>query len=127
MSIDRREHQAWLHRCIWQDRRHVAHHAWLALRQRIRARTVNLGRLPRLWRQPPLGYLVAVLAQLTAVSLTLQLRLVLLQAFTYRGALSFLVIVVVALRWGVGPSLLATLLGGALLKYRILPPTVAGA
>ena len=51
---------------------------------------------------------MAVLAQLAAVSLTLQLRYLLLQAFPYRGALSFLgalslvVVVCVALLWAVG-------------------------
>jgi K+-sensing histidine kinase KdpD len=88
----------------------------------VRAHAVVPDGLPRPWQHPPLGYLVAVLAQLVAVSLTLQLRLVLLQAFTYRGALSFLVVVCVALRWGAGPSLLTTLVGAALLNYRILPP-----
>jgi signal transduction histidine kinase len=65
---------------------------------------------------------VAVLAQLAAVSLTLQLRQVLLYAFPYHGALSFLVVAFVALRWGMGPSLVATLVGAALLNYFILPP-----
>jgi signal transduction histidine kinase len=69
---------------------------------------------------------VAVLAQLAAVSLTLQLCYLVVQAFPYRGALSFLVIVLVALRWGGGPSLLSTLVGAALLHYFLLPPQGAG-
>jgi signal transduction histidine kinase len=122
MSTDRREHMLRWHHHSSQDGRQMEHHAWLALRQRVRAHVVVPDSLPRLWQHPPLGYLVAVLAQLAAVSLTLQLRLVLLQAFTYRGALSLLVVVAVALRWGAGPSLLSTLVGAALLNYRALPP-----
>jgi signal transduction histidine kinase len=49
------------------------------------------------------------------------LRYLLVQAFPYRGALSFLVVVLVALRWGGGPSLLTTLVGAALLHYFLLP------
>ena len=94
-------------------------------RQWVQAHTVVPDRLPPLWRHPPLGYLVAVLAQAAAVSLTLHLHHVLMDGFAYQGALSFLVVAVVALRWGVGPSLLTTLVGAALLNYLILPPHAA--
>jgi signal transduction histidine kinase len=73
MSTDRSEHHAWLHHHIWQDSPHLGHHAWLTLRQRLRTHAVVLDRLPRLWRHPLLGYLVAMLAQLAAVGLTLHL------------------------------------------------------
>ena len=116
MSTNRREHRA------WQDGRHLGQHAWLTLVQRVRAHAVVPDRLSRLWQHPPVGYLVAVLAQLAAVSLTLHLRYLLVQAFPYRGALSFLVVVLVALRWGGGPSLLSTLVGAALLHYFHLLP-----
>jgi signal transduction histidine kinase len=124
MSTGRREHRLWLHH-IWQDGRHPGRRAWSTLRQRIRADTVVPDRLPRLWRHRLLGYLAAVLAQLAAVSLTLQLHHVLSPTFRYQGALSFLVIAFVALRWGVEPSLLSTLVGAALLNYLILPPHAA--
>jgi hypothetical protein len=122
MSADPREYQAWLH-----------DHAVMPLRRWVQAHTVVPDRLPRLWQHPSVGYLVAVLAQLAAVSLTLHLRYLLLQAFPYRGALSFLgalsfvVVVCVALLWAVGPSLLTTLVGAALLNYFILPPPMLGA
>src|SRR5918912_512619 len=99
MSTNLHEHQA------WQDGHHLGQHARLTLVQRVRAQAVVPDRLPRLWQHPPLGYLVAVLAQLAAVSLTLQLRYLLVQAFPYRGALSFLVVVLVALGWGAEPAL----------------------
>jgi hypothetical protein len=121
MSTNRHEHRT------WQDVHHLGLHACLTLVQRVRAHVVVPDRLPRLWQHPPLGYLVAVLAQLAAVSLTLQLRYLLVQAFPYRGALSFLVVLVMALGWGGGPSLLSTLVGAALLHYLVCPPTVRGA
>jgi signal transduction histidine kinase len=124
MSTGRREHRLWLHH-IWQDGHYLGRHAWLTLHQWVCVHTAAPDRLPRLWRHPLLGYLVAVLAQLAAVSLTLHLRQVLLYAFPYHGALSFLVVVFVALRWGVGPSLLSTLVGAALLNYLILLPHAA--
>ena len=92
MSTNRREHRA------WQDGHHLGQHAWLTLVQRVRAHAGVPDSVPRLWQHPSLGYLVAVLAQFAAVSLTLQLHYLLVQAFPYRGALSFLVIVLVALR-----------------------------
>src|SRR5438067_955515 len=124
MSTDRREHLLWWPHQISQDGRHLGRHAWLTLCQWVRAHAVVPDRLPRLWRRPPLGYLVAVLAQLAAVSLTWRLAHV-VPDFWFRGSLSFLAVAVIALRWGVGPSLLSTLLGGALLNYLILPPHTA--
>jgi signal transduction histidine kinase len=67
---------------------------------------------------------VAVLAQLAAVGLTLYLASV-VPAFWFRDALSFLAVAFVALRWGVGPGLLSTLMGSALLNDLILPPYTA--
>jgi K+-sensing histidine kinase KdpD len=124
MSTDRREHHTWLHHHIWQDSTHLEHHAWLTLRQRVRAHAVGLDRLPRLWRRPLLGYLVAVLAQLAAAGLTLHLANV-VPDFWCRDALSFPAVAFVALHWGVGPGLLSTLIGSALLNYLVLPPYTA--
>jgi signal transduction histidine kinase len=114
-----------LHDHIWQDGRHLGRHVWQTLRRRVRTQAVIPGGLPRLWRHPPLGYLVALLTQLAAVGLTLQLRHVFSDDFPYHGAISFLVIAFIALRWGVGPSLLTTLVGAAVLNYFILPPNAA--
>src|SRR2546423_776187 len=124
MSTDRREHHPWLHHHIWQDSPHLGPHALLTLCQRVRAHAVVPDRLPWLWRHPLLGYLVAVLAQLAAVGLTLHLATV-VPDFWFRGALSFLAVTFVALRWGVGPGLLSTLMGSALLNDLILPPYAA--
>jgi signal transduction histidine kinase len=136
MSIDRREHMLWWHHQISQDGRYLGRHTWPTLCQWARAHTwptlcqwvrAHAGvpdRLPRLWQHPLLGYLVAVLTQLAAVGLTFHLADV-DPDFWFRGALSFLAVAFVALRWGVGPSLLSTLLGSALLNYFILPPHTA--
>src|SRR5437588_702121 len=62
MSTDRREHLLWWPHQISQDGRHLGRHAWLTLCQWVRAHAVVPDRLPRLWRRPPLGYLVAARA-----------------------------------------------------------------
>ena len=122
MSIDRREHRMRLHHHIWQNGRHLSHRTWPTLRQRMRTGTVVADGPARPWRHPPLGYLVAVLGQIAAVSLTVYLSHVWSHGFPYRGALPLLVVVTVALRWDFGPSLLSTLLGAALVNYYVLPP-----
>ena len=57
------------------------------------------------------GYLVAVLGQVAAISLTLYLRAMWPHGFPYQGVLAVVVVIAVALRWDFGPSLLATLVG----------------
>ena len=101
MSTDRREYLVWWPHHISQDGRHLGRHAWLTLCQWVRAHAGVPDRLPRLWRHPLLGYLVAVLTQLVAVGLTVHLTNV-VPDFWFRGALSFLVVAVVALCWGWG-------------------------
>ncbi|HEY7347310.1 MAG TPA: ATP-binding protein [Ktedonobacterales bacterium] len=81
--------------------------------------------LPARWRHPLVGYLLAVLIELLAVILTLQLDH-LLPAFAVQGTLTILGIVVVALTWGAGPSLLAVLVGTALLKCVVVPAYMPG-
>src|ERR671939_128057 len=92
------------------------------VRQRVRADAVVPDRLRRLWQQPGLGYLVAVLGQLAAVSLTLYLRDMWPRGFPYQGVLPLVVVIAVALRWDFGASVLATLVGAALVDYYVLPP-----
>src|SRR2546423_15519338 len=101
MSTDRREHHAWLHHHIWQDSPHLGPHALLTLCQRVRAHAVVPDRLPWLWRHPLLGYLVAVLAQLAALGLTLHPATV-VPDFLFCGALSVPAGPFVALRLGGG-------------------------
>jgi signal transduction histidine kinase len=70
--------------------------------------------LPAHWRLPWLGYLAAVLLQIVAGLLTFA-RLAWSPDFVLPGIVELLVVAVVALAWGVGPSLLATVAGAILL------------
>src|SRR5919202_3191032 len=95
------------------------------LRQWVQAHAIVLDRLRRLWQHRSLGYLVAVLGQVAAVSLTLFLRDLWPHGFPYQGVLPLVVVIAVALRWDFGPSVLATLVGAALVDYYVLPPSAA--
>lgn len=77
--------------------------------------------LPRWLRHPIFGYLLAALLQAAAVSITLLIARI-IPSFSFTDLLEVLAIALVALNWGAGPSLFATLLGAALLDYFILPP-----
>ncbi len=76
--------------------------------------------LPKRWRHPLVGYLVAVLLEIGVVSLAF-LTGHLLPVFAVQGSLIILGIVLVALTWGAGPSLLAVLVGTGLLKLVVVP------
>lgn len=78
--------------------------------------------LPERLQHPLLGYVIAVLLQTIAVLVTYYLDAQ-LQVFTisFAGLLEMLTIALVALNWGVGPSVVATLLGAGLFDYLILP------
>ena len=78
--------------------------------------------MPPRWRHPAIGYLAALLLALVAGALTLLLS-VILPPFTFLEALLVLVAVLVALNWGQGPSLFATLIGAFLLASVITPPS----
>lgn len=77
--------------------------------------------LPERLQHPVFGYLVAFLLQIIAVAVTLSLDST-LQTFIFVGSLEVLAIALVALSWGVGPSVIATLVGACLFDYAILPP-----
>src|SRR5215469_14929775 len=65
------------------------------------------------------GYALAALLQLAAGALTLRLS-ILLPAFAIGGILSLLIVVVVALIFGTGPSLVATAIGALMLDVVVL-------
>ena len=67
------------------------------------------------------GYAVAVAAQIVAV-LADVVFVTLFPAFTVRGLLFALIVALVAISWGAGPSLLATIVGSLLLEALLLPP-----
>src|SRR6266568_3904646 len=73
------------------------------------------------WSHPAVSYLLAVVLQvITVTSLVALIRL--FPSFQFQEALLILVVLVVALTWGVGPGLLATLVGAVLLTLLFLPP-----
>src|SRR5919204_2884129 len=92
------------------------------VRQWVQAHAIVPDGLRWLWQHRSLGYLAAVLGQVAAVSLTLYLRAMWPRGFPYHGLLPLVVVIAVALRWDVGPSVLATLVGAVLVDYYVLPP-----
>jgi K+-sensing histidine kinase KdpD len=73
------------------------------------------------WRHPAIGYVVAVLAQVLALLLTI-LLLTASARFAFASALILFGVVLVALNWGTGPSLVAALVGALLIDVTVLPP-----
>jgi len=100
--------------------RRLAGNAWRRLRHWVRANTFAPSWLPARLRHPALGYLAAVVLEVIAVALTLLLTMG-MPAFSLLGLLVILGVALVALNWGGGPSLLATLVGVALLDYVVFP------
>jgi PAS domain S-box-containing protein len=76
--------------------------------------------MPKQWQHPLLGYVMAMLLELAAASMTL-LSVHHLPVFAVQGALVILAIVLSALTWGRGPGLLAALVGTVLLEFVVLP------
>ena len=77
--------------------------------------------LPRPLRSLAVGYLVALFLQLF-VATALILLIKVYPAFQFSESLALLVVLLVALTWGVGPSLLATFAGTIILILLALPP-----
>src|SRR3989440_4746724 len=94
---------------------------WLTIRHWLVAHTFAPPFLNGRRSHPAVGYLLAVVLQIiTVTSLVALIRL--FPSFRFQEALLILVVLVVALTWGVGPGLLATLAGAALLTLLFLPP-----
>jgi GAF domain-containing protein len=94
---------------------------WHALRDWIAASTFTPTWLKGPWRHPLIGYLVAVLLQLLAAAAS-ALLVDAFPGFAFTGVLSLLMILIIALAWGAGPSLLAALAGAVLVNLVALPP-----
>jgi PAS domain S-box-containing protein len=93
---------------------------WAVLRHWLLANTFAPSFLPGKWAHPFFGYLVALLLQAIAVTIT-ALLIHAFPSFHFVGALALVVVLFVALIWGAGPSLLATLAGALLMVLFILP------
>ena len=95
---------------------------WTKWLRWVQANTFTPPWLHLSWTQhPAVGYVAAVLLQVAATVVTLGL-IGLFPTLAARPSLLLLIIVLVALGWGAGPSLLATLTGAMLMLYTMLPP-----
>jgi len=94
---------------------------WSNISRWFQANTFTPLWLPTWLRYPVLGSLVAALLQIITIFITLWL-VQLFPAFSVAGLLEILVVALIALTWGAVPSVVATLIGAALLEYVILPP-----
>jgi PAS domain S-box-containing protein len=107
-----------------QDRSTPKHfsiqHLWQTTYQWFLTHTFSPTWLPQRWRHIALGYVVAVILQIVATFVTL-LLVQIFPSFAFVGLLEVLAVVLVALNWGAGPSLLATLEGAGLIEFVILP------
>lgn len=88
---------------------------------RKRVQTGIPRRTPRYSRHALVGYLGAVLLSAVAEAAT-ALLVDLIPTFAYLGTIAILATLIIALLWGAGPSLLATVLQAFLLDIVILPP-----
>ncbi len=73
------------------------------------------------WRHPFASYSITVLLELCALLLTYLLTR-LFTSFVFPGALTFITVTFIALSWGAGPGLIATLLGALLINYAVIAP-----
>ncbi len=78
------------------------------------------GVLPSPWSHAVFGYLFAIFGQIIA-SIVLILIYHSLPFLRFSSALVLLIVLLAALAWGVGPSLLATFIGAILLQFLIFP------
>ncbi len=94
---------------------------WRSVGGWLSMNTFTPGFLTDPWRHPVIGYIVAVLVPLVSVTITL-LLLAIFSFSTLTDVLPLLGIACVALLWGTGPGLLATLNSTVLLNVVILSP-----
>ncbi len=75
---------------------------------------------PARWRRPVIGYGLAVLLQVVAAATT-RLLTGTFPTYSFPGLLEIVVVALIALSWGAGPSLLATLVGVGLEEAVVVP------
>ncbi|HEY7355923.1 MAG TPA: ATP-binding protein [Ktedonobacterales bacterium] len=93
---------------------------WQALHRWFQVNTFAPAWLGKRWSHPLLGITAAILLPLLALGL----RHVLMYAFpqgSFFVALSLLIVAIIALSWGAGPSVVSTLVGAILLITVVLP------
>jgi PAS domain S-box-containing protein len=87
----------------------------------FRASTFTPEWLTAPWNHPVVGYLFALLLPVGSIILALLLRQIFL-TFVLPGVLIVMAILVVAILWGTGPGVLATLWGTILFNFIVLSP-----
>ncbi len=97
---------------------------WHMVQRWLRERSFAPDWLPGMWRSPIIGYLLAILLQGIFVLVSL-LLFHMFPTFAFAGVLEVVVVALIALQWGAGPSLAATLTGVLLLEFVTLPPAFA--
>jgi signal transduction histidine kinase len=76
--------------------------------------------LPRRWRHPIAGYLLAVAVQLGVAVIT-RLLIQFVPTFAFPGILEILAVALIAMNWGAGPGVFAALVGLVLEEAVVLP------
>jgi PAS domain S-box-containing protein len=99
-------------------------HRWKRLTHSLRATTSTPEWLPAPWNHPISSYVFALLLPLVSIILTLLLKQI-FHTFVFPGVLLILAILVVAILWGTGPGLLATLWGTIIFNVIVLSPQYA--
>lgn len=94
---------------------------WCGLAQWFQQNTGAPQWLPARLRHPLIGYVVAILVELAAATPVL-LLLDLFPSSAFLGMLTLVGVILIALIWGVGPSLLAAFVGTFLFYYVALLP-----
>lgn len=76
--------------------------------------------VPARWRHPAVGYGLAVLLQIVVAAST-RLLIGTFPTYSFPGLLEIAVVALIAVTWGAGPSLLATLVGVVLEEAVVVP------
>src|SRR5579872_1561440 len=94
--------------------------SWASVHRWFLAHTFAPPFLSGRWSHPGVGYLVAVLLQVLVVMVMIVLAHT-FPSFRFDGSLFILMVMFIALNWGAGPSVIATLAGAILLMMLLLP------
>ena len=105
------------------SREHAQKNAEVALAEQ-QENTFAPGFLTGPWASPALGYLVALVFQLV-ISIAILALIHFYPSFRFPSVPLILVILLVALGWGAGPSIVALLIGAVLLLFFVLPPIIS--
>jgi PAS domain S-box-containing protein len=97
---------------------------WKRLTHSLRATISTPEWLPAPWNHPISSFVFALLLPLVSIILTLLLKQI-FHTFVFPGVLIFMTILVVAILWGTGPGLFATLWGTILFNVIVLSPQYA--